>query len=100
MAGTVTPQPVMAIVETPKFELADLGAVAPQLTVVCVDVRDPGNAGTVVRSAWAAGADGVVFCEGAVDLWNPKGRTVLGRCGPAYTDRQPPARRPGPPGDR
>ncbi len=72
VADTVTPQPVMAIVETPNFELSDLGALAPQLTVVCVDVRDPGNAGTVVRSAWAAGADGVVFCEGAVDPWNPK----------------------------
>lgn len=72
MAGTVTPQPVLAIVETPQFELAELGSAQPQLTVVCVDVRDPGNAGTVVRSAWAAGADGVVFCDGAVDPWNPK----------------------------
>jgi RNA methyltransferase, TrmH family len=72
VADTVTPQPVMAIIETPNFELSDLGCVAPRLTVVCVDVRDPGNAGTVVRSAWAAGADGVVFCEGAVDPWNPK----------------------------
>jgi RNA methyltransferase, TrmH family len=72
VADTVTPQPVMAVVETPSFELPDLGAVRPQLTVVCVDVRDPGNAGTVVRSAWAAGADAVVFCEGAVDPWNPK----------------------------
>jgi RNA methyltransferase, TrmH family len=72
VAGTVTPQPVMAVVETPRFDLSGLGEVRPQLTVVCVDVRDPGNAGTVVRSAWAAGADGVVFCEGAVDPWNPK----------------------------
>jgi TrmH family RNA methyltransferase len=72
VAGTVTPQPVLAIVETPQFELSDLGAARPQLTVVCVDVRDPGNAGTVIRSAWAAGAGGVVFCDGAVDPWNPK----------------------------
>jgi RNA methyltransferase, TrmH family len=72
VAGTVTPQPVLAIIETPQFELSELGSKRPQLTVVCVDVRDPGNAGTVVRSAWAAGADGVVFCDGAVDPWNPK----------------------------
>jgi RNA methyltransferase, TrmH family len=72
VADTVTPQPVMAVVETPRFGLSDLAGVSPQLTVVCVDVRDPGNAGTVVRSAWAAGADAVVFCEGSVDPWNPK----------------------------
>lgn len=72
IADTVTPQPVMAIVETPKWALADLKANPPQLAVVCVEVRDPGNAGTLVRSARAAGADAVVFCEGSVDPWNPK----------------------------
>jgi RNA methyltransferase, TrmH family len=72
VAGTVTPQPVIAVVETPVFELAGLKATRPELVVVCVDVRDPGNAGTVARSAWAAGADAVVCCEGTVDLWNPK----------------------------
>ena len=40
--------------------------------VVCVDVRDPGNAGAVIRSADAAGADGVVCCAGTVDPFNPK----------------------------
>jgi len=72
VAGTVTPQPVIAVVVTPHFELMGLKAMSPQLVVVCVDVRDPGNAGTVARSAWAAGADAVVCCEGTVDLWNPK----------------------------
>ena len=72
VAGTVTPQPVMAIVETPAVELADVLGASPRLIVVCIDVRDPGNAGTVVRSAWAAGADAVVSCDGTVDLWNPK----------------------------
>jgi TrmH family RNA methyltransferase len=37
-----------------------------------VDVRDPGNAGTVLRSAEAAGAGGVIFCDGSVDVFNPK----------------------------
>ncbi len=78
VAGTVTPQPVMAVVETPTFRLDDILAgldksgAHPGLVVVCADVRDPGNAGTVVRSAWAAGADAVVACQGTVDLWNPK----------------------------
>jgi TrmH family RNA methyltransferase len=72
VAGTVTPQPVMAVVQAPVYRLADIKAKSPVLVVVCVDVRDPGNAGTVVRSARAAGADCVVCCEGTVDLWNPK----------------------------
>ncbi len=72
VAGTVTPQPVIAVVGTPVVELAALKATTPRLVVVCVDVRDPGNAGTVARSAWAAGADAVVCCEGTVDFWGPK----------------------------
>jgi TrmH family RNA methyltransferase len=42
------------------------------MLVICIDVRDPGNAGTVLRSAEAAGADGVICCEGSVDVYNPK----------------------------
>jgi TrmH family RNA methyltransferase len=72
VAGTVTPQPVMAVVQAQVHHMESLRAKSPRLVVVCVDVRDPGNAGGVVRSAWAAGAEGVVCCEGTVDLWNPK----------------------------
>jgi TrmH family RNA methyltransferase len=70
VADTVTPQPVMAIVsyvDVPLDRLRDA-----TFLVVCVDVRDPGNAGTVLRSAEAAGADGVVCCGGSVDVYNPK----------------------------
>jgi TrmH family RNA methyltransferase len=72
VAGTVSPQPVMAVVEIPAVSMHEVGERRPDLVVVCVDVRDPGNAGTVVRSAWAAGADAVVCAEGTVDMWNPK----------------------------
>ena len=44
----------------------------PKLLVVGVDVRDPGNGGTLIRSAEAAGAHGVIFCRGSVDVTNPK----------------------------
>jgi TrmH family RNA methyltransferase len=50
--------------------LGDLAAAT--FIVVCVDVRDPGNAGAVIRSADAAGADGVICCAGTVDPFNPK----------------------------
>jgi TrmH family RNA methyltransferase len=72
VAGTVTPQPVIAVVGMPVCTMADVRARGPRLLLVCVDVRDPGNAGTVVRSAWVAGVDAVVCCEGTVDVWNPK----------------------------
>jgi TrmH family RNA methyltransferase len=40
--------------------------------VVCADLRDPGNAGTVLRSAEGAGAGAVVLCDGSVEAFNPK----------------------------
>lgn len=70
VAGTVTPQPVLAIAPFNDTALDDVADAA--LVVVCVDVRDPGNAGSVLRSAEAAGAGAVVFCRGSVDVFNPK----------------------------
>jgi TrmH family RNA methyltransferase len=70
VASTVHPQPVMAVVADVAVPLDAL--VGASFTVVCVDVGDPGNAGTVLRSAEAAGADAVVFCGHSVDVYNPK----------------------------
>lgn len=70
VADTVTPQPVIAVAGYVDVPLdAVLGAA---FLVVCVDVRDPGNAGTVLRSAEASGVGAVVCCDGSVDLYNPK----------------------------
>jgi len=70
VADTVTPQPLLAVVRTPQATLG--GLAGSTFVVVCVDVRDPGNAGAVIRSADAAGADAVVCCAGTVDPFNPK----------------------------
>ena len=72
VAETVNPQPVLAVAPMTDVPLATLLDAEPDLLVVCVDVRDPGNAGTVLRSAQAAGAGGVVCCDGSVDVFNPK----------------------------
>jgi TrmH family RNA methyltransferase len=79
ISDTVHPQPVLAVVSYLDRPLADLlvePSTAPAtdaaLVMVCVDVRDPGNAGTVLRSAEGAGATGVVCCDGGVDAYNPK----------------------------
>jgi RNA methyltransferase, TrmH family len=70
VADTVTPQPVLAVVRTPEATIEDLADA--DLVVVCDDVRDPGNAGALIRSADASGAGGIVCCEGTVDPFNPK----------------------------
>jgi RNA methyltransferase, TrmH family len=80
VAGTVTPQPVLAV--APWCDVPLEAVRGATLVVVCVDLRDPGNAGTVLRSAEAAGADAVVFCDGAVDVFNPK--TVRASAGAVF----------------
>ena len=74
VADTVSPQPIMGVVEMPKTTLADLRTPlrAGGFVLVCVEIRDPGNAGTVIRSAEASGAVGVVFTDDSVEVTNPK----------------------------
>ncbi len=70
ISDTVTPQPVLAVVGFSPAVLEDIREAT--MVVVCVDVRDPGNAGTMIRTADAAGVDAVVCCDGTVDPTNPK----------------------------
>jgi TrmH family RNA methyltransferase len=72
LADTVQPQGVVARCAIPSTELAQLLAKRPRLVAVAVDVRDPGNAGTLIRCADAAGAAAVVLAGESVDSWNPK----------------------------
>lgn len=72
VAGTVTPQPVLGVVRFVDVSLDRLRQRGATFLVVCVDVRDPGNLGTILRSAEAAGAGGLVCCDGSVDVYNPK----------------------------
>jgi len=72
VCDTVTPQPVAATVRSIDVTLAELGHTRPQLVAVLAGVSDPGNAGSLLRSAAASGAGGFVICDGSVDLYNPK----------------------------
>ncbi len=69
---TVTPQPIAAIVRTVDVALEQLQRQPGDLIVVCAQVNDPGNLGTIIRSAGGAGAGAVVCCAGSVDVYNPK----------------------------
>ena len=70
IASTVTPQPLLAVVSYAPAGFDRLDGAT--LVVVCVDVRDPGNLGTVIRTADAAGVNAVICCDGTVDPTNPK----------------------------
>jgi TrmH family RNA methyltransferase len=70
IADTVAPQPVLGVVGYTPTTL-DAVAEAPSV-LVCVDVRDPGNAGTIIRTADASGFGAVICCDGTVDPTNPK----------------------------
>ncbi|WP_271188412.1 TrmH family RNA methyltransferase, partial [Nocardioides luteus] len=79
LSDSVTPAGVVALCRFLDVSLDDI--VGP-LVVICADVRDPGNAGTVIRCADAAGASGVVLAGDSVDLYNPK--TVRASVGSAF----------------
>ncbi|HEX5365773.1 MAG TPA: TrmH family RNA methyltransferase, partial [Acidimicrobiales bacterium] len=68
----VTPQGVAAVVRLPHRTAEEALGEAGPLALVLVGVADPGNAGTLLRSAEAAGAGAVVFCDGSVDPFGPK----------------------------
>jgi TrmH family RNA methyltransferase len=72
MADTVTPQGVLAVCAPVDVQLSVVAARRPRLVAVLAHVRDPGNAGTVLRAADAAGADAVVLTGESVDVYNPK----------------------------
>lgn len=79
LSDTVQPQGVVArcaMLDRPLEAMLDRD---PTFVVVCADIRDPGNAGAVIRCADAAGADGVVFVGDSVDPYNPKSvRSTVG----------------------
>ncbi len=72
MAETDAPQGVLAVVDTATADLATVLDAAPRLLVLLTHVRDPGNAGTVIRGADAAGADAVLVSAASVDVHSPK----------------------------
>ena len=72
LTDTVTPQGLVAVCRTVDVPLADALVGSPSLVVLCDQVRDPGNLGTVIRCADAFGADAVLVSAESVDLYNPK----------------------------
>ena len=72
MADTVSPQGVVAVGRQLATSLDDVLDSSPRLIAVLEEIRDPGNAGTIIRAADAAGADAVLLTGRSVDFYNPK----------------------------
>lgn len=70
VADAVSPQPILGVVAGVDVALQAIATTG--LVVVCIEVRDPGNVGAIIRSADAAGASGVICCAGSGDIYNPK----------------------------
>ena len=71
MADTVTPQGIVAVARQAPTSVRDVFAASPRLVAICEEVRDPGNLGTIIRAADAAGRAG--------DLHLQRDRLPLGR---------------------
>ena len=75
IADTKTPQGVLAIVWQNKYTLADIlekGTEKKEMLLVLDNLQDPGNLGTIFRTAEAAGVTGIILSKDSVDIYNPK----------------------------
>ena len=72
ISDTVHPQGMVAVCHRLDSTLADALSAPPRLVVLLAHVRDPGNVGSVIRAADAAGADAVLVSDESVDVYNPK----------------------------
>lgn len=71
LSDTKTPQGILAILRQQKYERKDLLKNMP-LLLLLEDIQDPGNMGTIFRTAEGAGVTGIIMSRGCVDLYNPK----------------------------
>lgn len=72
ISETITPQGIMAIVKQPVYNFNNIIKKESATLLFLDDLRDPGNLGTIVRTAEGAGIDGIVLSKESVDMFNPK----------------------------
>lgn len=72
LSDTVTPQGVIALCRIKKKDFSAILKNNDGLVVICEALQDPGNIGTIIRTAHAAQCSGVVLSKGCCDLYNPK----------------------------
>lgn len=82
MSDTMTPQGVLCLVRMPSYTREDIVRGEHPLCLVLEDLQDPGNVGTILRTAEGAGVTGIVLSKNTVDLFNPK--TIRSTMGSIY----------------
>lgn len=82
VSDTQTPQGVLCVMKQYHYELEDLFQRESPLFLILEDIQDPGNLGTMIRTAEGAGVDGIIMTKGTVDIYNPK--TIRSTMGSVY----------------
>lgn len=82
LSDTQSPQGILTVLKKMKFDQESVLAKENPLFLILENLQDPGNAGTILRTAEAAGADAVFLTEGSVDFYNPK--TIRSTMGSIY----------------
>lgn len=72
ISETKSPQGIMGVVKKPTYSLDEILRVRNSFLLLLEDIRDPGNLGTIIRSAEGAGVTGIVLNDSCVDMYNPK----------------------------
>ena len=82
VSDTQTPQGILCVMKQYHYELDDLFRKENPLFLILEDIQDPGNLGTMVRTAEGAGVDGIIMTKATVDIYNPK--TIRSTMGSIY----------------
>lgn len=85
MSDTVTPQGILCLVRQQRYNIEEMLQGSDEkhmLFIILEDIQDPGNLGTIFRTAEAAGADGVIMSSRTADIYNPK--TIRSTMGAVY----------------
>lgn len=72
LSDTKNPQGILALAHQPRYEAAQMYSRPSQLLLFLEDIQDPGNLGTMIRTAEGAGAAGVIMSRGTADIFSPK----------------------------
>lgn len=72
ISETMTPQGILAVVKKPSYNLESMVNKENATLMVLEDIRDPGNLGTIIRTAEGAGVTGIILSSSSVDIFNPK----------------------------
>ncbi len=82
ISDTQTPQGILCLVKQKERELKEILKKENPFLILLEDLQDPGNVGTIIRTAEGAGVDGVIMTKNCVDIYNPK--TIRSTMGSIY----------------